>query len=88
MNNPRKGNIPSTVQQALKEAGIDVAAITCLDKNGEIQILQASDVNERETVYPIQTTAIEDITSMSTVRYKGSQCVTIVIGGSSYTYCW
>jgi len=88
MNNPSKGEIPPAAQQALKDAGVDVAAIVCLDKNGEIQILQASGVNERETVFPIQTTAIEDINSMSVVRHKGSNCITIVIGGVSVTYCW
>jgi len=88
MRPPRKGTMPEAAQNALRQAGVDVATITCFDKNGEMQILQASDVNEKETVFPIATTAIEDITPMSAVRYKGSTCITIVVNGVATTYCW
>lgn len=88
MKPPRKGTMPEAAQNALRQAGVDVATIACFDKNGEMQILRASDVNEKETVFPIETTAIEDITSMSSVRYRGSTCTTIMVNGVPITYCW
>ena len=88
MRPPKKGTMPEAAQNALRQAGVDVAAIACFDKNGEMQILQASDIKEKETNFPITTTAIEDITPMSAVRYKGSTCITIMVGGLPYTYCW
>ncbi|MDH5479847.1 MAG: hypothetical protein OEX11_03705 [Nitrosomonas sp.] len=88
MKNPGKGNIPEAAQRALEQAGIDVATIACFDKSGEMQILKASGVNEEQKTFPIQTTAIEDITAISVVRYKGSNCATIMVGGLPYSFCW
>ena len=88
MRPPRKGTMPEAAQNALRQAGVDVATIACFDKNGEMQILRASDVDEKETNFPIATTAIEDITPMSAVRYRGSTCTTIIINGEAFTYCW
>ena len=88
MRPPKKGTLPEAAQNALRQAGVDVAAITCIDKKGEMQILRGSDVNEKEAVFPIATTAIEDITPMTSVRYKGSTCITIVVNGVATTYCW
>ncbi len=81
-------DLPEAAKQALEAAGVDVAAVICVDKQGKTHMLKGSDVNERETKFPIETTAIEEITATSMVRYKGSHCITIVIGGIPHTYCW
>lgn len=88
MRPPKKGTMPEAAQKALRQAGVDVAAIACFDKKGEMHILRASDVNDNDTVFPITTTAIEDITPISAVRHKGSTCTTIVVNGVATTYCW
>ncbi len=81
-------DLPEAAKKALEEAGIDLAAAICVDKQGKTHMLKGSGVNGRDTNFPITTTAIEEITSTSMVRYKGSHCITIVIGGSPHTYCW
>ncbi len=81
-------DLPEAAKQALEDAGIDLAAAICVDKQGKMHMLKGSGVNGRDTKFPIQTTAIEDITTMSAVQYKGSTCITIMVGGLPYTYCW
>ncbi len=81
-------DLPEAARQALEEAGIDLFAAICVDKQGKIHRIRGQGVNERSTKFPIQTTAIEDITPVSMVRHKGSDCITIIINGVPVTYCW
>ncbi len=81
-------DLPEAAKKALEEAGVDVAAVICVDKQGKTHMMKDKNVSGNDTKFPIETTAIEDITPMSMVRHKGSQCVTIIIGGVSYTICW
>jgi len=80
--------LPEAARQALEEAGIDLLTAICVDKQGKIHRVKGQDVNERPTQFPVQTTAIQDITAVSMVRHKGSDCWTIIIGGIPHTFCW
>jgi len=81
-------DLPEAAIKALEEEGMDIAAVVCVDKTGEMHMMKDKDINARDTTFPIETTAIEEITSMSMVRHKGSTCVTIIINGASVTICW
>ena len=81
-------DLPEAAKKALKDAGIDIATVICVDKKGKTHMMKDKDVRSNDTKFPIENTAIEEITPMSMVRHKGSTCVTIIIGGQSVTYCW
>ena len=84
-------NIPAAALEALKQAGIaDVAIMTCIDKNGKIHHLKGDAVKDHSDTasFPIATTAIKNITSISIVEHTGSNCITYVMGGALFRYCW
>jgi hypothetical protein len=81
-------DLPEAAKKAMDEAGIDVAAVICVDKKGKTHMMKDKNVRGKDAKFPIETTAIEDITPISMVRHKGSTCVTIIIGGDPVTICW
>ena len=81
-------DLPDAARQALEDAGIDLLAAICVDKQGNIHRVKGQDVNERSAKFPIQTTEIQGITSVGMVRHKGSDCWTIIIDGIPYTFCY
>ncbi len=87
---PKIKELPKAAKEALAAAGItDIALITILDKNGQTFILKDKDVSFSEAVrFPISTTAIEGVTPISVVRFKGSNCIAYFWGGTSYQVCW
>jgi len=81
-------DLPEAAIKALEEEGMDIAAVVCVDKTGEMHIMKNKDVRSNDTKFPLETAAIEDIKSMSIVQHKGSTCWTIMIGGLPVTICY
>ena len=81
-------DLPEAAKKALEEAGVDVAAVICVDKQGKTHMMKDKNVRSNDTKFPIETTVIEDITPISMVRHKGSHCITIMIGSTPVTICW
>ncbi len=88
--NPKVTELPEAARNALDAAGItDIAGMMVIDKKGQIHMIRSEEVEHREnTTFPIATTAIKGIVPMSMVEYEGSNCITIIIGGTAVTYCW
>lgn len=81
--------LPNDINQALAKAvgTSDLAGILAIDKTGHIHVLRPENVREHPARFPIKTTEIESITPVSVVTYKGSYCITMVIGGKACIFC-
>jgi len=89
-NNNRPIQIPPAAIAALQAAGVtDIAVMKCIDKKGNTRLLTGDGVRDHpDPQFPIATTEILGITPISEVHYKGSYCMTYIMGGSSISFCW
>ena len=83
-------SLPTAAEDALNTTGVsDIAMMICIDKNGKQHVLKGKNVeNDSNNTFPIKTKEIQEITAMSVVKYSGSNCITYVLGGTSYSICW
>lgn len=64
-----------------------LAGILAIDKTGNIHVLRPENVGQHPAQFPIKTKEIESITPVSVVAYKGSFCISLVIGGKACIFC-
>jgi len=81
-------DLPEAALKAFEKEGIDISSVICTDKTGKMHMMKNTDVHVKDTKFPIATTEIQGMSSVSSVLYKGSNCCTYIINGNSVTFCW